>query len=158
MVITDNPHERHHGAPSHHNSRQPPAGAELLEQEVAGDLEGGVGEEEGRQAPVVLVAAHAEVLLQALDLGVADVAAVEEGEQVQQREHGDQAQVHLAQDRPLVQVPERVERRALGRGQGVDALDLVLASGVPMAAVLWWVGGDRAGAELVLGDIGLFVL
>ncbi|ROV94855.1 hypothetical protein VPNG_09322 [Cytospora leucostoma] len=57
---------------------------------------------------VVLVGEHVEVFLQALDLGVADVAPVEEGEAVEQCERGDEAQVHLAEDFGLVQVSERM--------------------------------------------------
>ena len=42
-----------------------------------------------RQTPIVLRAAHAQIFGQAFDLRVADVAAVEEGEEVEQGEHGD---------------------------------------------------------------------
>jgi hypothetical protein len=68
-------HERHDDAPRHHDGGQPDGRAHSLQHQVAGHLEGGVGEEEGGQAPVVLIVGQAEVFLQTFDLGVADVAA-----------------------------------------------------------------------------------
>jgi len=82
LVVPHDTHERHDRAPGDHDSGQPPARAQLLEEQIAGHLEGGVAEEENSQAEVVLVARHVQILLQALDLRVADVAAVEEGEEV----------------------------------------------------------------------------
>lgn len=98
-----------------------------------------------------------EVLLKAFDLCIADVAAVKKGEEVEQSEHGNQAQVHLAQYRLLVQVFKRLERYALSCSKSVDSFDLIPGCGVPMAAVRRVVG-DGADAELVLGDTGFFVL
>lgn len=74
VVALHDAHQGHDGAPGDHDEGQPPAGAQFLEEKVAGNLEGGVGEEEDGEAPIVLVRAHAEVLLQTLDLCVADVA------------------------------------------------------------------------------------
>ena len=42
-------------------------------------------------------AGHVEVFLEAFDLCIADVAAVEEGEEVEKGEHGDEAEVHFAE-------------------------------------------------------------
>jgi hypothetical protein len=75
-------HQRHYNTPPYHYRGQPDRRPHLLEHQVAGHLEGGVGEEEGREAPVVLVVGEAEVFLQAFDLGVANVAACAEREGV----------------------------------------------------------------------------
>lgn len=77
VVVLNDAHQGHDDAPGHHDGRQPPAGAELLEEQVAGDLEGSVGEEEDGQAPVVLGARHVQVLLETLDFGVANVSTLQ---------------------------------------------------------------------------------
>ena len=74
-IVRDNSHERHDDAPCNHDGGQPDGGPDLFEHEVAGHFEDGVGEEEGGQAPVVLVVCEFEVFLQAFDFGVADVPA-----------------------------------------------------------------------------------
>lgn len=60
----------------------------------------------GTYHPVVLRAGHFQIRQHVLDLGVADVAAVQEGQQVEDGEHGDEAEVHLAQDLLAVDVAE----------------------------------------------------
>jgi hypothetical protein len=68
-------HERHDSAPRDHDEGQPARRAELFEKQVGGDFEGGICQKEYCKAEIVLVRAHSEILLKALDLGVADVAA-----------------------------------------------------------------------------------
>jgi hypothetical protein len=74
-VILDNTHQRHHDTPSDHNCRKPNARSELLEEEVGGDFEGGVCEEEDGKAPVVLIGSHVEIFLEAFDLCISDVSS-----------------------------------------------------------------------------------
>ncbi len=122
MVVGHDAHERHDDAPGHHDGREPYGWSDLFEYQVAGDLKGGVGEEEGGETPVVLVGCEGEVLLEAFDFCVANVAAweafgqrlglrevwkvrgssgmqrgrtVEEGEEIEQGQHGDETHVHL---------------------------------------------------------------
>lgn len=74
MVVLHDAHERHDHAPCDHNRRQPAGWAQLLQEQVRRDLECRVGEEEGSQAPIVLVRLQPEIFLEAFDFGVADVA------------------------------------------------------------------------------------
>lgn len=73
-----------HGAPAEHEKGKPPAGAELLEQDVAGDLEDGVGNQKYHERNDELVIGHVGAALHVIpsgrveDFGVADVGAVEE--------------------------------------------------------------------------------
>ena len=73
-----------HGAPAEHEKSKPAAWAELLEQDVAGDLEDGVGNQEYHERNDELVIGHVGTALHVIasgrveDLGVADVGAIEE--------------------------------------------------------------------------------
>ena len=58
-------------------------------------FEDGVRDEEDGQGEVVLGVGHVEVRLQAFDLGIADVGAVEEGDEVEEAEPWDQAEVEF---------------------------------------------------------------
>lgn len=55
VIVLDNSHEGHYNSPRDHNGWQPLARREPLEQQVAGDFEGSIGEEEDGEAPVVLI-------------------------------------------------------------------------------------------------------
>ena len=83
---------------------------------------------------------------EALDARVADVAPVEEGEQVEQGEHGDETQVHLAQDLLGIDVGE------------VGVLFRVVATGIDDAAFFGCRrrGGARGGVPVKGG--GFFVV
>jgi hypothetical protein len=73
-------HERHAQAPREHDGGDKDRGAEFLEHDLGQGLEDGVGDEENGKGEIILGVCHVEVGLQALDLGVADVGAVEEGD------------------------------------------------------------------------------
>ena len=64
-------------------SRQVPAGREALEEDVGGDFEDGVGDEEDCEGGVELDAREGEVRLEGEGARVGDVDAVEEGEEVE---------------------------------------------------------------------------
>jgi hypothetical protein len=66
-------HQGHDNTPCDHDRGKPDGGSDLLEHEVAGHFESGVGEEEGSQTPVVLIVGEFQVFLESFDLGVADV-------------------------------------------------------------------------------------
>lgn len=73
MVVPDNAHKSHDETPRNHDEREPAARTELLEQQVARNLERRIGEEESGQAPIVLVICHFEILLETLNLCVSDI-------------------------------------------------------------------------------------
>lgn len=103
--------------------------------------------EEGGKAPVVLVGE------QALDVGRCRCCSCrEEGEEVEQFEHGDEAQVYLAEDIDLVQVSERVWCCSWGCNRGIDAVDLIFCLGVLVGALMmmWCKLRDSADVELIL--------
>ena len=70
-------HTRHTDPPPHHDDRQEDAWAHLLQQHVRQGLENRVADEEDCQTHVVLRVAEAQIFLEAVDFGVADVGAVE---------------------------------------------------------------------------------
>lgn len=96
-----------HAAPAEHEERDPAAGAQLLEEHVAGDLEDGVGDEEDHEGDDELVVGHVRRGLHVVagarveDLGVADVGAVEEAEEVDGGGEGDDAEILLPDEAPL---------------------------------------------------------
>lgn len=57
-----------------------------LEQDVGEGLKDGVGDEEDRQSGIVGSTAETEILSKSIDLGIADIGTVQEGEQIQQTE------------------------------------------------------------------------
>lgn len=75
MVVSDEAHERHDQTPRDHDGWQPSARAEFLEEQIAGDLEGGIREEEECETPVILVRENAQAFAEALYFGVANVSA-----------------------------------------------------------------------------------
>lgn len=83
--------------PSHHYSGQPNRRFESFQQKVARYFKSRITEEENCRAQAVLGSREVEVVFHAGDFGVSDVSAVEEGQKVQQGQHGDQAQVHLTE-------------------------------------------------------------
>ena len=92
------PHKRHDHTPEYHyygdkNTRPHP-----LQQDVGDGLKQRIGDEEDCQSEVVLLAVHTQVLVQTGDLGVADVGAVEEGEEVKDAEPGDEGEVEFEEE------------------------------------------------------------
>lgn len=90
-----------------------------LKNDIADKVEG--------QACQVLVARHVQVGGEALDAGVADVAAVEERQQVQDAHSRQQPPVELAEQGPLVDAVEAklVWLRRRGRIRVTPMLDIV---------------------------------
>lgn len=90
-----------HGAPAEHEEGEPSTGSQLLEEDVAGDLEDGVRDEEDHERVYKLLVRHFGLVLhvvvggQVEDHGVADVCSVEEGEEVDGGRERDDAQVLL---------------------------------------------------------------
>lgn len=74
MVVLNQAHERHDEPPCYHDGGQPATRAELLEEQVGGDFERRVGEEEDGEAPVVLVWLYAEIDTEAFDVCIANVS------------------------------------------------------------------------------------
>lgn len=74
----------HADTPSDHDDGQEDTRAQPLEQDIGQGFETGVRDEEDGQTGIVLAVRHVEISLQAVDFGIADVCAVEEGDQVQE--------------------------------------------------------------------------
>ena len=88
-------HCRHRDTPERHDDRNEDAGTKALEQDVGQGLEEGVGDEEDGEAGIVLAAGDVQGFLQAIKFGVADIGAVEEGDEVEKAEPWDQAEIEL---------------------------------------------------------------
>lgn len=76
----------HDNTPKRHDNGEEDTRTHSLEQDVGEGFESGVGHEEDGQTGVVLAARHVQVGLKAVDLGIADVGAVEEGYEVEEAE------------------------------------------------------------------------
>lgn len=77
-------HRDHDDTPDGHYCGNENRGSEALEQDVGQGLEESVGDEEDGQTGIILTTGDFQGLLQAVELGVADVGAVEEGDEVQE--------------------------------------------------------------------------
>jgi hypothetical protein len=75
---------------------EPYSRGEALEQEIGGNFEDDVGDEEDGQTGVVLVARKAEVSHKAVDFGVGNVDSVQEGEKVEDDDEGEEMRVDSA--------------------------------------------------------------
>ena len=83
-------HHRHgDDAPGDHNAGEPAARAEAVEQEVGGDLAGGVAEEEEARAEAIDGVGEVKIGVH-LELGVADVDAIHVGDAVAERDERNQ--------------------------------------------------------------------
>ena len=82
-------HRHHHNPPKHHDDGDENAGAQALEQDVGEGFEASVGDKEDGETGVVLAGGDVETLLETIEFGVADVGAVEEGDEVEETEPGD---------------------------------------------------------------------
>lgn len=78
--------------------------ARPLQQDVRQRLEDGIRDEENGQRVIVFRVGHVEGLLQALNFGIADIGAVEEGGQVEQRQPRDQPEIQLPQQLSILQL------------------------------------------------------
>ena len=96
-------HGDHTNAPEDHDDGDENARTEALEQDVGQRFEEGVGDEEDGQASVVLAAGDVEAFLEAIELGVADIGAVEEGDEVEEAEPGDQTEVEFPEESAVLQ-------------------------------------------------------
>ncbi|KAJ6784336.1 hypothetical protein PWT90_06155 [Aphanocladium album] len=102
-----------HDAPAKHEKREPAAGLELLEEDVARHLEDGVRYEEHHQRNDELVVGHARRLLHVVvrrrveNFGVANVGTVKEAQKIDASAEGYDLHV-LAPDQTLLLGAERL--------------------------------------------------
>ena len=82
-------HSNHDDTPQCHDNGNEDRRAQALEEDVGQRLEEGIGDEEDGQAGIVLAAGQVEGFLEAVEAGVADVGAVEEGDEIEETEPGD---------------------------------------------------------------------
>lgn len=95
--------------PQGDNTRNKELRLGALEQHVGQRLKDRVRHEEDGERGVVLVVAHVEGFLQAFDLCVSDIAAVQKGGEIEQRQPGDQPEVQFPEQ--LAVLHELVARR-----------------------------------------------
>ena len=107
LEVVAEAHGHHGDAPDGHDDGDEDAGSEAFEQDVGERFEQGVGDEEDAEAGVVLAAGHVEGFLEAVEFGVADVGAVEEGDEVEEAEPGDQAEVELPEEFAVLRLGKR---------------------------------------------------
>lgn len=82
-------------AEQEHVETQPHIGLELLEQDVAWDLEEDVGHKENHKRDIVLVIFEAELPGKTRDVGIGDVDAVQKCQKVEDAEEGNDMEVNL---------------------------------------------------------------
>ena len=83
------PHRHHDDPPQEHDDGDEDGRPQALEQDIGQGFEERVGDEEDGQAGVVLPSRDVQRVGQAVELSVADVGAVEEGDEVEEAEPGD---------------------------------------------------------------------
>ena len=84
-------HSHHANTPEHHDDGDEDGWAEAFKEDIGEGFSEGVGDEKDGEAGVVLATGDSEIFLKADDAGVADVGAVEEGDEVEEAEPGDEA-------------------------------------------------------------------
>ena len=89
LEIMRQPHRGHHNPPKHHNNRYEDTRPQPLEQDIGEGFKERVGDEENGETGIVLATCDLEGLLETVETRIADVGAVEEGDQVEQAEPGD---------------------------------------------------------------------
>ena len=75
-------HQSRNDSPRHGQSWQPELGRRPLQNDIAGKLEQDVAEEIQRQACKIFVAGHMQIIDQAFDTRIGDVASIQETEEV----------------------------------------------------------------------------
>ena len=100
--VLHNAQQRRHDTPHTRQRREPKARRGALQNDVTRNFEEDVAGEEEGQAGEVLVAGHVGVLVEALDFGVGDVAAVEEGHEVEDCDGGEEGEVEFADEGAFV--------------------------------------------------------
>lgn len=88
-------HGHHRYAPYCHDDRDENTGPKALEQDVGDRFKEGIGNEEDGEAGIVLTAGDVEGRFEAVELGVADVRAVEKGDEIEEAKPRDEAQVEF---------------------------------------------------------------
>ena len=94
-LVVDHTHEGHDGTPDEDDGGKEDTRRPALDGDVGEGLKSGVGDEEDGQCDIVVGATHVERLLHVGDTGIANVGAVEEGQEIEQRQPGNQPQVHF---------------------------------------------------------------
>ncbi len=89
-------HGDHCYTPQNHDDRNENTGAKALEQDVGQGFEEGIRDEEDGEAGIVLAAGNMEALLEAIKPGIAYIGTIEEGNEVEEAEPGDKAEVELS--------------------------------------------------------------
>jgi len=104
--VVDDAHQGGHDTPEYRQRGKPEPGRGSLEDDVAGDLKDDISHKVERQAGEILVPRHVQVGRETLDPGVSHVAAVQEGEQVQDANGWEKADIELSKQRLFVDVVE----------------------------------------------------
>ena len=84
--------------PAKHQARKIVASSNILENPIAGHVDADVGNIENGQCDVELVPIELQVIGQAVDTCIANVASVDKGEQPKAEQPGDDVEIELARD------------------------------------------------------------
>jgi hypothetical protein len=98
-LVVDDAHEGHDGAPHEDDAGEEDARRPSLDGNVGQRLEAGVRDEEDGQGNVVVGALHVERFLHLGNTGISNVGAVQERQEIEQRQPRNQPQVHLPDER-----------------------------------------------------------
>lgn len=84
--------------PCEHQARKIIARSNILEEPIAGHVDADVGNIENGQCDVEFVAVELQVVGQAIDACIADIAPIDKGEQPKTKKPGDDVKIELASD------------------------------------------------------------
>ena len=98
MEIVSEAHGDHDDAPEEHDDRDEDGRAQALKEDIGQRLEEGVGDEEDGEAGIVLAAGNVKGFIEVVELRVADVGPIEEGNEVQEAKPGNEAEVELPEE------------------------------------------------------------
>ena len=158
LEVMGQAHGHHDRAPQHHDDGDEDRRAQALEQDVRQGLEERVGDEEDGQAGIVLAARDVEGVGQAVEFGIADVGAVEEGDEVEEAEPGDQADVEFPEESAVLSsYSVRRLQGSRGRSSAHNGLSLCFTeTGVGIGQELDIVSSSSL--KLVRLQIGVFLV
>lgn len=77
------------------HERDPVSRLQLLEEYIARRFENGVADKEDRKRQIVLTRSNANILVQTHYAGIADVRAIQEGDEIQETQPGHKVQIDL---------------------------------------------------------------
>ena len=104
LEVVRQTHGDHCDAPDDHDARNEDARSKALQEDVGEGFEEGIGDEEDGEAGIVLTAGDVETFLEAIQLRVADIGSIEKGDEIEQAEPRDQAEIEFPEEFAILDV------------------------------------------------------